>query len=109
LLSTADTDESLLIIVLSLCPHPKGRLDAWGQARSNTRSWSPIMCMLDGSNTNARQSGTSADSPAMKAGRSADHSELRYVLGNKTILGHFLCNKDCDIGLYTRSCHMCET
>jgi hypothetical protein len=47
------------------------------------------MCMLDGSNTKAGQSGTSVDSPAMKAGRSADHNELRYVLGNKTILGHF--------------------
>jgi hypothetical protein len=68
-------DENLLIIVLSLCPHPKGRLDARGQAQSDTRSWSPVLSTSDGIGTKAGQSGISADSLAMKARRFADNQK----------------------------------
>jgi hypothetical protein len=73
-------DESFLVIMLSLCPHPKGRMDArggWGggQAPSDTRSWSPILCMPDGPSTKARLSRVGADSLAMKARWSKDNQK----------------------------------
>jgi hypothetical protein len=43
-----------------------------GQARSDTRSRSPVLRTSDDPGTKAEQSETSADSPAMMAGRSAD-------------------------------------
>jgi hypothetical protein len=43
-----------------------------GRARSDTRSRSPILCTQDGPSAKAGQSGTGAESSAMKAGRSAD-------------------------------------
>jgi hypothetical protein len=43
-----------------------------GQARSDTRSRSPILRTSDGPGTKVGQSETGADSPAMMAGRSAD-------------------------------------
>jgi hypothetical protein len=43
-----------------------------GQARSDTRSRSPVMRTPDDPGTKAEQSETGADSPAMMAGRSAD-------------------------------------
>jgi hypothetical protein len=43
-----------------------------GQARSDTRSQSPVLRTSDSPGTKAGQSETRADSPAMKAGRSAN-------------------------------------
>jgi hypothetical protein len=65
-------DESFQIIALSLCPHPKGRMDAGGQARSDTRSRSLVLRMPDGLGTKVGQSETGADSPAMMVGRSVE-------------------------------------
>jgi hypothetical protein len=50
----------------------KERSEAWGQARSDTRSQSPVVRTSDGPGTKARQSETGADSPAMKVGRSTN-------------------------------------
>jgi hypothetical protein len=68
-------DESFLIIMLNLYPHPKGRSDARGQARLDTRSWSSILHKLDGLGTKAGQSGAGTDSLAMKGGRSGDNKK----------------------------------
>jgi hypothetical protein len=43
-----------------------------GQARSDTRSWSPVLRTSNGQGTNAELSETGADGPAIMVGRSAD-------------------------------------
>jgi hypothetical protein len=68
-----------------------------GQARSDTRSRSPVLRMSDDPGTKAKQSETGADSPNMMVGRSADGQKQQpqtigpqrsntRVLGNKTLL-----------------------
>jgi hypothetical protein len=61
-------DESFLIIVLSLCPHPKGRMDAQGASIIRY----PIMVTYS---VYAERSGVGADSPTTKVGRSANNQK----------------------------------
>jgi hypothetical protein len=61
-------NESFLIIMLSLCPHPKGRMEARGGGGAN-RKRNPIMVTYP---SYIKRFGAGVDSPTMKAGRSAD-------------------------------------
>jgi hypothetical protein len=49
-----------------------------GQARSDTRSWSPFLRKLDGPGTKAGQFGTGTESPTMKARQSADNQKQQW-------------------------------
>jgi hypothetical protein len=65
-------DESFLIIALSLCPHPKGRMDARGASTIGHPITVTCLHTPDGPGTKVGQSKTDMDSPAMMAGWSAE-------------------------------------
>jgi hypothetical protein len=61
-------DESFLIIMLSLCPHPKGKMDARGASMIRY----PIKVTY---HVYARWSGLGADSLTTKVGRSTNNQK----------------------------------
>jgi hypothetical protein len=61
-------DESFLIIVLSLCPHSKGRMDARGASMI-------IHSIMVTYSAYVGRSGAGANSPTMKAERSANNQK----------------------------------
>jgi hypothetical protein len=62
-------------MVTQKAPDKRKTEGAEGQPRSDNQSRSLVLCTLDGPGTKAGQSGTSVDSPAMKARRSADNQK----------------------------------